>query len=106
MSRRFNRAAIISRLFFAAFLISLSRLRFLFETLDMGISFEDAWQRVFAKGWVEGVEILPFYRAVKPDWIKCKADVVFLRMHRSTSALTSEQSSECLSDFVVEEEAN
>jgi hypothetical protein len=31
MSRRLNRAAIISRLFFAAFFISLSRLLFRFE---------------------------------------------------------------------------
>jgi hypothetical protein len=45
MSRRFKRAAIISRLFFAAFLISFSRLLFLFEILAMwDLSFENAWQ--------------------------------------------------------------
>jgi hypothetical protein len=50
MSRRLNRAAIISRRFFAAFLISLSRLLFLFEILAIGdLSFEDAWQRVRIK---------------------------------------------------------
>jgi hypothetical protein len=50
MSRLLKRAAIISRLFLAAFLISLSRLLFLFEILAIGnLSFEDAWQRVRAK---------------------------------------------------------
>jgi hypothetical protein len=45
MSRRFKRAAIISRLFFAAFLISFSRLLFLFEIFAMwDLSFENAWQ--------------------------------------------------------------
>jgi hypothetical protein len=45
MSRRFKRAAIISRLLFAAFLISFSRLLFLFEILAMwDLSFENAWQ--------------------------------------------------------------
>jgi hypothetical protein len=44
MSRRLKRAAIISRLFFAAFLISLSRLLFLFEMLAIwDLSFENAW---------------------------------------------------------------
>ena len=47
MSRRLKRAAIISRLFFAAFLISLSRLLFLFEMLAIGdLSFENAWHRL------------------------------------------------------------
>jgi len=47
MSRRLKRAAIISRLFFAAFLISLSRLLFLFEMLGIGdLSFENAWHRL------------------------------------------------------------
>jgi hypothetical protein len=47
MSRLLKRAAIISRLFLAAFLISLSRLLFLFEILAIeNLSFKDAWQRV------------------------------------------------------------
>jgi hypothetical protein len=50
MSRLVKRAAIISRLFLAAFLISLSRLLFLFEILAIwNLSFEDAWQRVRPK---------------------------------------------------------
>jgi hypothetical protein len=44
MSRRVKRAAIISRLFFAAFLISLSRLLFLLEMFAMDLSFENVWQ--------------------------------------------------------------
>jgi len=53
MSRLLKRAAIISRLFFEAFLISLSRLLFLFEILAIcDLSFEDAWHRVGAQGWV------------------------------------------------------
>jgi hypothetical protein len=92
MSRRLNRAAIISRRFFAAFLISLSRLLFLFEILAIGdLSFEDAWQHVRAKVGC-GRKYFRFEGAVKPELTGENACRGRCSDGTNRNALTTEQS--------------
>jgi len=69
MSRRLNRAAIISRRFFAAFLISLSRLLFLFEILAIRISPLNTLGSVFEPRLGCGRKNFRFEGAVKPELI-------------------------------------
>jgi hypothetical protein len=69
MSRRLKRAAIVSRLFFAAFRISLSRLLFRFEMLAIGdLSFETAWRRlVEPRNWIVNLRNESLEEAVKRE---------------------------------------